>query len=139
MSASGWPFSSTPTAFSATRQIEALIAIMTEDVDWRDVANAEVLPAGWRCRRYWERQFALVGFSRHADRLHLGLGMISWPLSSNASSISKVSPWQHQTSCFHRYTFASNLVRRMVVYADRGAAVAGTRALCPTYARRPRK
>jgi hypothetical protein len=73
------------------RRIEALIKMMIEDVDWPDVASAEVLH-GRVAVIATGSVSSLLWILESCRSTSFGLGMISWPLSSNASSISKVSP-----------------------------------------------
>src|SRR5436305_1772515 len=40
------------------RQIDALLAMMSEDVEWPDVAGGAVLHGKAAIRRYWDAQFA---------------------------------------------------------------------------------
>ena len=107
------------------RQIEALLAMMTDDVEWPDVANAEVLLGKEAVRRYWKRQFAVVDpqvmpveFIRTKDGLVCVVEQRVLDLRGKPVATPNI--------VFHRYTFARNLVRRMVVFSDRDAAISGT-------------
>ena len=42
------------------REIDALLALMTDDIEWPDVANGAVLHAKEAIRPYWEGQFAVA-------------------------------------------------------------------------------
>lgn len=43
------------------RQVDDLLAMMTEDVQWPDVANDAVLHGREAIRPYWAAQFAVAG------------------------------------------------------------------------------
>ena len=103
------------------RQIDDLLALMTDDVEWPDVANGAVLHGKGEIRPYWAGQFAV------ADPRVVPIEFM--PAGDDVVVVvdQRVLDFQGQTLAgptvvFHRYTFADDLVRRMVVFADREAA-----------------
>jgi ketosteroid isomerase-like protein len=103
------------------RQIDALFALMTDDVEWPDVANGAVLHGKDEIRPYWEGQF------RVADPRVVPIDFIQAGDDVVAVVDQRVLDFNGQTLAgptvvFHRYTFAGDLVRRMVVFVDREAA-----------------
>lgn len=49
------------------RRIDELLALMADDVEWPDVANAAVLHTKSEIRKYWEAQFAAAQPFVHPD------------------------------------------------------------------------
>jgi ketosteroid isomerase-like protein len=104
------------------RQVDALLAMMTDDVEWPDVAHAEVLHGKDQVRRYWESQFAVVD-SRvlPTDFIHSGAELVvvvgQRILDREGKSLSAPSV------AFHKFTFEGSLIRRMIVFSDHDAAV----------------
>jgi hypothetical protein len=108
------------------RQVDALLAMMTDDVEWPDVAHAAVLHGKDQLRRYWESQFAVVDsrvlptdFSRSRDEIVVVVDQRILDREHKAVSAPRV--------VFHKYSFDKNLIRRMVVLSDQDAAVATAR------------
>ena len=103
------------------RHVDALFEMMSPDVEWPDVANAAVLRGASQIRSYWEAQFAVANprveptefFSVGDDVVAVVdqrvLGLDGSLLAGPAT-------------VFHRYSFADDLVRRMVVFADHASA-----------------
>ena len=107
------------------RQIEPLLAMMSEDVEWPDVARGTVLHGKDAIRRYWEAQFASADprvsptrFIEAGDELIAVIDQRVFDLGGNA-----LAP---PTVVFHRYSFAGDRIRRMRVFTDADEAVAGT-------------
>jgi hypothetical protein len=103
------------------RRIDDLLAMMTEDVQWPDVANGTVLEGKTAIIPYWEAQFAI------ADPTVIPIDF--FPVGSELVAVVKQHILDHQggvvappSTVFHRYTFKGDLVSRMVVFADREAA-----------------
>jgi hypothetical protein len=112
------------------RRVDELLAMMTDDVEWPDVANGTTLPDKGAIRRYWSDQFAAArpqvtptGFIEVGEDL---VAVIDQRIEDLHGS-----PLVPPAVVFHRYTFAGDLVSRMVVFPDREAALAGGRAARP--------
>lgn len=106
------------------RDLDALLDLLTDDVEWPDVAGGTVLRDKGAIRAYWEGQLAVA--SPHVEPLDF--------LDAGADLVVAVD--QRVTDhggellgppavVFHRYTFVDDRVRRMVVYPDRDTALAG--------------
>jgi hypothetical protein len=107
------------------REIDELLCMMTEDVEWPDVANGVVLHGKDAIRPYWEAQFATVdpevrptAFIQAGDDLVAVIDQRIRDLQGEVLTPPAV--------IFHRYTFSGDLVRRMVVFTDRDESVAAT-------------
>jgi ketosteroid isomerase-like protein len=112
------------------RQVDALLAMMTDDVDWPDMARAAVLHGKDQVRRYWESQFAVrdsqvlpTDFIQSGDELVVVVDQRVVDREGKSVSAPRV--------VFHRYSFEKNLIRRMVVLSDQAAAVATARRQPP--------
>jgi hypothetical protein len=95
------------------------------DIDRPDVAQEQVLRSKEAIRSYWEGQFAAAnpivtptGFIEVGDDLVAVVDQVVLNFDGE--------PLVPLGTVFHRYSFADGLVRRMVVYADRAEAVAGS-------------
>jgi hypothetical protein len=104
------------------RDVDALLDRMTEDVEWPDVAGGAVLHGPTAIRAYWEGQFAVSRPEvRLTDVLAAGDDLVAVVdqrvLDLDGNQL--VPPGV----VFHRYTFRGDLVRRMVVFTDREAAL----------------
>ena len=104
------------------RDIDALLAMMTDDVEWPDVANHAVLRGKKAIRPYWEAQFAAAdprvtptAFIPTGDDLVAVVDQQVFDLDGK--------PLGRPAEVYHRYTFVGDRVRRMVVFDDRNAAV----------------
>jgi ketosteroid isomerase-like protein len=104
------------------RDIDALLAMLTDEVEWPDVANAATLRGKDAVRTYWEAQFAVASpivtptaFATAADEsVVVTVDQRVFDLEGR--------PLVPSTVVFHRYWFAGDLVRRMVVFTDEEAA-----------------
>jgi hypothetical protein len=108
--------------FFNDRDIDGLFTMLTDDVDWPDVANGAVLHGKEAIRPYWEGQFAVAdprvtptAFIPAGDDLVAVIDQRILDLHGQ----SLVPP----AVVFHRYTFSGDLISRMVVFADREEAV----------------
>ena len=106
------------------RHVDHLLAMMTDDVEWPDVARATILHGKDAVRRYWNAQFAAADprvvptrFIEAGDDL---VAVVEQRVLDLQGKV--VAP---TTIVFHRYTFAGGLIRRMAVFADADQAVAG--------------
>jgi hypothetical protein len=104
------------------RQIDALLAMMTDDIEWPDVANGRVLHGKEPIRRYWEGQFAVADPRANAtDFVQAGDDLVA-VIDQRILDL-QGQPLAPPTVVFHRYRFEGGLVRRMVVFADRDEAL----------------
>lgn len=104
------------------RDVNALLAMMTDDIEWPDVANGVVLRDKDAIRSYWEGQFAV------ADPQVQPTEFI--PVEDDLVAVvdqrvldRRGEPITEPTVVFHRYSFRDELVRRMVPFHDRREAV----------------
>ena len=104
------------------RDIDALFDMMTEHVEWPDVANSAVIHGKDAIRSYWEGQFAIAdpkvkptAFIPVGDDLVAAIDQRVFDLQGQLL----VGP----AVVFHRYTFDGDLICRMVVFTDRDEAV----------------
>ncbi len=104
------------------RDVAALLAMMTDDIEWPDVANGVVLRNKDAIRSYWEGQFAVADprvqpteFIPVADDL---VAVVDQRVLDRRGE-----PITAPTVVFHRYSFRDELVRRMVPFHDRREAV----------------
>lgn len=104
------------------RDVNALLAMMTDDIEWPDVANGVVLRDKDAIRSYWEGQFAV------ADPQVQPTEFI--PVEDDLVAVvdqrvldRRGEPITALTVVFHRYSFRDELVRRMVPFHDRREAV----------------
>lgn len=109
--------------FFNDRDIDGLFTMLTDDVEWPDVANGAVLRGKEAIRPYWEGQFAVAdptvtptAFIPAGDDL---VAIIDQRILDLHGQL-LVPP----AVVFHRYTFSGDLIRRMMVFADREEAVA---------------
>ena len=106
------------------RDIDALLDLMTDDVEWPDVGNATVLRDKAAIRAYWEGQFAV------ADPRVVPLDVLDAGADLVVAVDQRVTDHDGEllgppAVVFHRYTFVGDRISRMVVYPDRDAALAG--------------
>lgn len=104
------------------RRVDELLALMTDDVEWPDVADGTTLHDKNAIRRYWSGQFATsrpqvtpTGFIEVGQDLVAEIDQRVLDLNG--------SPLVPPAVVFHRYTFAGDLVSRMVVFPDRDTAL----------------
>ena len=104
------------------RQIDRLLQMMTDEVEWPDVANDVVLHGKQAIRSYWQAQFSAgdphvdpVDFIEAGDDLVV---VVDQRVADREGRLLPVP-----AVVFHRYTFDGDLVRRMVVFTDRDAAL----------------
>ena len=108
------------------RDIAGLLALMTDDVEWPNVADAAVLRGHAAVRRYWEGQFAVANPEVTPVEFHeVGSDDIVVSVDQQVLDLSG-APIVPPKTVFHRYTFAGDLVRRMRVYGDRSTALNDT-------------
>jgi tellurite resistance-related uncharacterized protein len=104
------------------RQIGALLEMMTDDVEWPNVANATVLHGKDAIRSYWEAQFAVADPQvRPTDFLPAEDDLVA--VVEQRILDLQGQPLVEPTIVFHCHTFANDLVCRMVVFTDREEAV----------------
>ncbi|HEX4245162.1 MAG TPA: nuclear transport factor 2 family protein [Acidimicrobiales bacterium] len=106
------------------RQVEDLLALMTDDVRWPDVANGTVLHDKGAIRQYWAGQFSTsnpqvtpVEFIDAGDDLVAVVDQRILDLDGSVLFPPAV--------VFHRYAFAGDLIRHMAAFASRDAALNG--------------
>jgi hypothetical protein len=106
------------------RDIDALLAMMTDDIEWPDVAGSKVLHGKQAVRAYWEAQFAVASpkvtptdfiESRDGHDLVAVIDQQVFDLEGR--------PLTPLAVVYHRYSFSGPLVGRMMVFADRSAAI----------------
>jgi ketosteroid isomerase-like protein len=107
------------------RDIDALLEMMTDDVEWPDVANSTMLHDKAAIRTYWEGQFAAAD-PRVSPTEFLAAGddvvaVVEQHLADLEGRL--LAP---QATVFHRYAFEGDRVRRMVVFTELDEALAGS-------------
>jgi hypothetical protein len=108
-----------------TRQVDDLLAMMTDDVEWPDVANAKVLHGKEAIRRYWEDQFAVADpLVRPTDFIEAGDDLVA-VIDQRIFDL-EGQPLGPPMVVLHRYEFVGDLVRRMRVFTDRQEAITDT-------------
>lgn len=107
----------------ADHDIDALLALMTDDVEWPNVAERTVLRSHQAIRAYWEAQFAVAdprvtptAFTEAGDDLVATITQHIFDLTG--------SPMTEPNTVYHRYSFRQDKVSRMVVFDDGVAAIA---------------
>jgi len=107
------------------RQVDDLLAMMSDDVEWPDVANGAVLRGKEAVRSYWVGQFAVANpqvtptdFIEVGNDVVVVIDQIVLDLSG--------APLVPSFTVFHRYRFDDSLVDRMEVFTDRDQAVVRT-------------
>jgi len=105
------------------RDVDALLAMMTDDVEWPDVANGTVLHGKNAIRAYWQGQFAVADpHVTPTDFLTAGEDLVA-VIQQEVLDL-QGEPLGPSSVVYHRYQFAGDLVRRMTVAADRDEACA---------------
>jgi len=105
------------------RDIDALLGMMTADVEWPDVAGGAVLQGKDAIRPYWEAQFAVADPRVSPTRFVPAGDDIVAVVDQRILDLQGGS-LMPPAVVFHRYTFRDGLVRRMVVFSDLDEAVA---------------
>ena len=106
-----------------TRDVDGLLAMMTADVEWPDVANAAVLHGPEAVRPYWLAQFAAADPRvEPTDFLAAGDDVVA-VVRQQVFGLDG-EPLTEPATVYHRYSFRDDLVCRMVVFDERAAAVA---------------
>jgi hypothetical protein len=104
------------------RHVDALLAMMTDDVEWPDVANRAVLSGKQAIRPYWAAQFAVADPQvRPTAFIDAGDDLVA--VVDQRILDREGRPLAPPAVVFHRYTFDGGLVRRMVVFTDADEAV----------------
>jgi ketosteroid isomerase-like protein len=104
------------------REIDDLLAMMTDDVEWPDVARAKVLRGKAAIRPYWEAQFA-VADPRVTPTAYIPTGEDIVAVVDQQVFDLDGKAMHPATVVYHRYAFDGKLVRRMQAYDDRNDAV----------------
>lgn len=104
------------------RDVDALLAMLTDDVEWPDVANRKVLRGKPAVRSYWEAQFA-AGDPRVTPTAYIPTGDDLVAMVDQRVFDLEGSPRGPSTVVYHRYSFEGDRVRRMLVFDDRNDAV----------------
>jgi hypothetical protein len=102
------------------RGIDALLALMTDDVEWPDVANNRILRGKEAIRPYWEGQFAVA--DPQVDPIEFGQIGDELVAVVDQRVLDKEGRLLARSVVYHRYSFVLGLVRRMVVFTDRDEA-----------------
>jgi ketosteroid isomerase-like protein len=107
-----------------SRRIDDLLAMMSADVAWPDVARGAVLRGKEAIRRYWEGQFATadprVTPTRFVEVENDLIAVVDQRVLDRQGKV-LVPP----TVVFHRYSFTGDLISQMVVFTNAEEAVAG--------------
>ncbi len=105
------------------RDVEGLLAMMTPDVEWPDVANAAVLQGPEAVRPYWLAQFAVADPRvEPTDFLAAGDDVVA-VVRQQVFGLDG-EPLTEAATVYHRYSFRDDRVSRMAVFGDRAAATA---------------
>jgi hypothetical protein len=95
------------------RQVDQLLALMTDDVEWPDVAGKAVLHGKDAIRPYWEAQFAVAEPQVNpTDFRPIGDDLVA---VVDQRVFDKQGALLAEAVVYHRYSFTSGLVSRMVV------------------------
>jgi hypothetical protein len=105
------------------RQVDQLLAMTVDDVQWPDVASGAVLTDKVAIRQYWAAQFAVAAPQvRPTDFVSLDDDMIA-VVDQRVFDLSG-SPLMDPVVLFHRYSFRGGLISRMTVHGSREDAMA---------------
>jgi ketosteroid isomerase-like protein len=104
------------------RDIDALLGVMTDDVEWPDVANAKTLRGKPAVRAYWEAQFAAAD-PRVSPTAYIPTGDDLVAVVDQRVFDLDGKPLGPSTVVYHRYSFDGDRVRRMQAFQDRNDAV----------------
>ncbi|HEX2381865.1 MAG TPA: nuclear transport factor 2 family protein [Acidimicrobiales bacterium] len=97
--------------------VDGLLAMMTDDVEWPDVANGAVLRDKAAVRSYWEGQFAVASTRVEATEFVPAEEDLVAVVDQQIFDL-QGKPLTPPGVVFHRYTFDGNLVCRMVVHSS---------------------
>lgn len=107
------------------REVSELLAMMTDDIEWPNVAGGTVLRGHDQVRAYWEAQFAVadpqvepIDFTVVGDDVLAEVDQRVLDLDGTVL----VEP----ATVWHRYSFAGDLVCAMVVHTNAAEATAAT-------------
>lgn len=98
------------------RDIDGLLSMMTDDVEWADPQNQSVLRSKEALREYWSGQFAVADPQLVPTEFEPGSGpdeivaVVEQEIRGLSGKI-----LVGRTEVRHRYLFRDGLVRRMVV------------------------
>ncbi|MDP9828199.1 nuclear transport factor 2 family protein [Kineosporia succinea] len=98
------------------RDVEGLLSMMTDDVEWPDVPNQDVLRSKNEIREYWRGQFAVSDPQAVPTDFEPGRGeddLVAVVEHEVRDLSGGVLVQRRETR--HRYFFRDGLVRRMVV------------------------
>lgn len=100
------------------RDVEGILALVTEDVQWPDVLNAAVLRGKAALRPYWASQFAVANPQVQPTEFR--------PVGKDLVAVidQRVFDLHGQllmppTTVFHRFTFREALICRMAIFTER--------------------
>ncbi len=106
------------------REVDRLLAMTVDDVQWPDVAHGTVLRGKAAVRQYWEAQFAVAAphvrptsFVAVDDDVIVVVDQRVFDLFG--------APLTDPGVVFHRYSFSGELISRMTVHGSRKDAMAG--------------
>ena len=102
------------------RRVEEALGLMTENVEWPDVANGAA-PRRDAVRPYWETQFAAASPTVVPVR-YLDAGDDVVAVVDRRVDALDGTPLVPAHVVYHRYSFAGELVRRMTVHQDEADA-----------------
>jgi hypothetical protein len=104
------------------RRIDELLALMTEDVEWPDVARAVVLRGKDSIGSYWRGQFAAASPIVVPERfVEVDDDLVAVVDQRVDDLVGR--PIVPPRVVYHRFSFERDLVRRMVVHTDEATAV----------------
>jgi hypothetical protein len=107
------------------RDVDALLAMMTDDVEWPDVANGAVLHDKKAIRSYWQGQFAVADPRvEPTDFVPVGEDVVA--VVDQQLFDLQGETLVPMTVVFHRYAFEDDLVKRMIVFNDLATAVSAS-------------
>ena len=104
------------------REIDALLALMTDDVEWPDVARGKVLRGKAAIRPYWTDQFATAD-PRVTPTAYIPTGEEIVAVVDQQIFDLEGKALAPVAVVYHRYAFDGDRIRRMQVFDDRNAAV----------------
>jgi hypothetical protein len=105
------------------REIDALLQMMIDDVEWPDVANSAALHGKQAKFAAADPHVDPLDFIEAGDDLVVAVDQRVADLEGRPLAVPAV--------VFHRYTFDGDLVRRMVLFTDRDAAITELDGPCP--------